>query len=127
MIFNNFLTPITKGYRNMKQKTKDEILNYIHNCYSQNVNAVVTPSQIGAHLGIKGTIIKPILLDLKKDGFVGQARSEIGESGYQIILKGLNKNKSKLSELKGNNESDKKIVNNEKPTAQASPPTSKFI
>ena len=102
MIFNNFLTPITKGYRNMKQKTKDEILNYIHNCYSQNVNAVVTPSQIGAHLGIKGTIIKPILLDLKKDGFVGAARSEIGESGYQIISKGLNKNKSKLSELKEN-------------------------
>ena len=90
----------------MKQKTKDQILNYLHNCYSQNVNAVVTLSQIGAHLGIKGTILKPILLDLKKDGFVGAVRSEIGESGYQIILKGLNKNKSKLSELKGNNESD---------------------
>ena len=101
----------------MKQRTKDQILNYLHNCYSQNVNAVVTLSQIGAHLGIKGTIIKPILLDLKKDGFVGASRSEIGESGYQIISKGLDKNKSKLSELKGNNESDKKIVNNEKSTA----------
>ena len=106
MIINNFLTPITKGYSNMKQRTKDQILNYLHNCYSQNVNAVVTSSQIGAHLGIKGTIIKPILLDLKKDGFVGASRSEIGESGYQIISKGLDKNKSKLSELKGNNESD---------------------
>jgi DNA-binding MarR family transcriptional regulator len=106
MIINNFLTPITKGYSNMKQRTKDQILNYLHNCYSQNVNAVVTLSQIGAHLGIKGTIIKPILLDLKKDGFVGASRSEIGESGYQIISKGLDKNKSKLSKLKGNNESD---------------------
>ena len=86
---------------NMKQRTKDQILNYLHDCYSQNVNAVVTPSQIGAHLGMKGTIIKPILRDLKKDGFVGQARSEIGESGYQIISKGVDKNKSKLSELKG--------------------------
>ncbi|NQV40649.1 MAG: hypothetical protein HQ505_09025 [Nitrosopumilus sp.] len=107
----------------MKQRTKDQILNYLHDCYSQNVNAVVTSSQIGAHLGIKGTIIKPILRDLKKDGFVVPAHSEIGESGYQIISKGLNKNKSKLSELKGNNESDQrnKIVNNEKPTTQASP------
>ena len=92
----------------MKQRTKDQILNYIHDCYSQNVNTVVTLSQIGAHLGIKGTIIKPILLDLKKDGFVGSARSEIEESGYQIISKGLNKNKSKLSELKGNNALDKR-------------------
>ena len=86
---------------NMKQRTKDQILNYIHNCHSQNANAVVTPSQIGAHLGIKGTIIKPILRDLKKDGFVVLAHSEIGESGYQIISKGLDKNKSKLAELKG--------------------------
>jgi hypothetical protein len=39
---------------------------------------------------------------------VGSARSEIGESGYQIISKGLNKNKSKLSELKGNNASDER-------------------
>ena len=106
----------------MKQRTKDQILNYLHDCHSQNVNAVVTLSQIGAHLGIKGTIIKPILRDLKKDGFVVPAHSEIGESGYQIISKGLNKNKSKLSELKGNNESDErnKIVNNE-PAAQVSP------
>ena len=114
---------MTKECRNMKQRTKDQILNYLHDCYSQNVNAVVTSSQIGAHLGIKGTIIKPILRDLKKDGFGVPARSEIGESGYQIISKGLNKNKSKLSELKGNHESDernKKLVNNE-PTAQASP------
>jgi ribosomal protein S25 len=85
----------------MKQRTKDQILNYLHDCYSQNANAVVTPSQIGAHLGIKGTIIKPILRDLKKDGFVIQTHSEIGESGYQIISKGLDKNKSKLAELKG--------------------------
>ena len=56
MIINNFLTPITKGYSNMKQRTKDQILNYLHGCHSQNVNAVVTSSQIGAHLGIKGTI-----------------------------------------------------------------------
>ncbi len=109
----------------MKQRTKDQILNYLHDCYSQNVNAVVTSSQIGAHLGIKGTIIRPILRDLKKDGFVVPARSEIGESGYQIISKGLDKNKSKLLELKGNHELDernKKLVNNEKkPTAQASP------
>ena len=106
----------------MKQRTKDQILNYLHDCHSQNANAVVTPSQIGAHLGIKGTIIKPILRDLKKDDLVGQARSEIGESGYQIISKGLDKNKSKLLELKGNQISDEKnkIVNNE-PTAQASP------
>ena len=86
---------------NMKQRTKDQILNYLHDCYSQNANSVVTPSQIGAHLGIKGTIIKPILRDLKKDGFVVTSHSEIGESGYQIISKGLDKNKSKLSELKG--------------------------
>jgi len=107
----------------MKQRTKDQILNYLHDCHSQNVNAVVTPSQIGAHLGMKGTIIKPILRDLKKDGFVIPTRSEIGESGYQIISKGLDKNKSKLLELKGNNESDernKKLVN-VKPTVQASP------
>ena len=107
---------------NMKQRTKDQILNYLHDCYSQNVNAVVTPSQIGAHLGIKGTIIKPILRDLKKDGFVVPAHSEIGESGYQIISKGLDKNKSKLLELKGDHTSDQrnKIVNNE-PAAQVSP------
>ena len=41
----------------MKHRTKDQILNYLHGCHSQNVNAVVTSSQIGAHLGIKGIVL----------------------------------------------------------------------
>jgi DNA-binding MarR family transcriptional regulator len=55
---------MTKGCK--EHETKDQILNYLHDCHSQNVNAVVTLSQIGAHLRIKRTIIKPILREIKK-------------------------------------------------------------
>lgn len=88
----------------MTQSLNDQILNYLQDCYTQNVNTVVTATQIGAHLGIRGLYIRSLLRNLKQNGFVALFNTNAGETGYRITFKGLNKNKPTSSESKRNYE-----------------------
>lgn len=83
----------------MVNNNTEQILNYLRDCHLQNINLIVTPSQIADHLGIRTLYIRHLLRDMKSNGWIVPISMESGQTGYRITAKGLEKTKT-LSESK---------------------------
>ena len=56
----------------MTDNTSDKILEYLKECYRQNINMTITSSQIAEHFGDRNLTTRSLLRHLKLDGYILQ-------------------------------------------------------